>query len=366
MFVEAIFWFHPLVWWIGARLIEERERDCDEAVLIQGGRARDYAEGILVVCRHYVDSPLTCMSGISGADLKRRIRQIMEWQTSLMFTRFGKTVLAVAAVIVFSIPFVIGVLRAQALPPAPAYTYGVVSIRPSPAGRTDSHFGLGPQGGVQTENSSPMQLLIFAYTARSHQFVDVPSWVWSERYDVSFTPDKPENVPVGLAWGREEAQFDPEDDAFFISRSRHRMQAVLRDRFGLLLRAENRTMPIYSLKSNRNGNKLSVADPTLTPRIEAHDGIIFATAVSMRKFAVFLSSALDRPVTDETGLTSSYNFQLFSSDIHYPPPVDNPEPSTRGPSIFTALSEQLGLRLEATTGAVPVYVIERIARPNRN
>src|SRR5262249_51663000 len=77
MIVEAIFWFHPVVWWIGARMVEERERACDEGVLSLGGEPRDYAEAILGVCQLYVESPLTCVSGVTGANLKTRIEAIM-------------------------------------------------------------------------------------------------------------------------------------------------------------------------------------------------------------------------------------------------------------------------------------------------
>jgi beta-lactamase regulating signal transducer with metallopeptidase domain len=62
MVVEAIFWFHPLVWWLGARLVEERERACDEAVLATGRDRRVYAESILRICEFCVESPLTCIS----------------------------------------------------------------------------------------------------------------------------------------------------------------------------------------------------------------------------------------------------------------------------------------------------------------
>src|SRR5438270_6462366 len=77
MIVETIFWFHPLVWWIGARLIEERERACDEAVIAAGGEPRDYARAIYNVCRYYVESPLTCISGVGGADVMKRMRAIL-------------------------------------------------------------------------------------------------------------------------------------------------------------------------------------------------------------------------------------------------------------------------------------------------
>ena len=69
--VETIFWFHPLVWWIRARLVEEREHACDEEVLGKVGDAQDYAEGILNVCKLYLESPLTCVAGVMGSDLKK-------------------------------------------------------------------------------------------------------------------------------------------------------------------------------------------------------------------------------------------------------------------------------------------------------
>jgi beta-lactamase regulating signal transducer with metallopeptidase domain len=77
MVVEALFWFHPLVWWLGARLNHERERACDEAVLAAGQAPEVYAESILKVCKLYVHSPLACVAGISGAGLKERIERIV-------------------------------------------------------------------------------------------------------------------------------------------------------------------------------------------------------------------------------------------------------------------------------------------------
>jgi bla regulator protein blaR1 len=77
MLVEAIFWSYPLVWWIRTRLVGERERACDEAVLQSGSDAEVYAEGILNVCKFYAESPVACVSGISGSDQKKRIARIM-------------------------------------------------------------------------------------------------------------------------------------------------------------------------------------------------------------------------------------------------------------------------------------------------
>jgi bla regulator protein blaR1 len=77
MAVEAIFWFHPMVWWMGARLVEERELACDEEVLQLGNPPSIYAESILKTCEFCVGSPLPCVSGVTGAELKKRIVRIM-------------------------------------------------------------------------------------------------------------------------------------------------------------------------------------------------------------------------------------------------------------------------------------------------
>src|ERR1700733_12306893 len=77
MMVEATFWFHPMVWWLGARLVEERELACDEEVLQLGNPPSIYAESILKTCEFCVGAPLACVSGVTGAELKKRIVRIM-------------------------------------------------------------------------------------------------------------------------------------------------------------------------------------------------------------------------------------------------------------------------------------------------
>ena len=109
MIVEVLFWFHPAVWWIGACLIDERERACDEAVVQSVGEAQVYAEGILNVCKFYVESPLTCVAGVTGADLKKRIARIMS-ELSIRKIDFGrKVLLAATSVIAVAVPLMLGV-----------------------------------------------------------------------------------------------------------------------------------------------------------------------------------------------------------------------------------------------------------------
>jgi hypothetical protein len=77
MVVEGIFWFHPLVWWLRARLVEERESACDEEALDSGNARQVYAESILKICESCVEPRLALVSGFTGADLKKRIGRIM-------------------------------------------------------------------------------------------------------------------------------------------------------------------------------------------------------------------------------------------------------------------------------------------------
>jgi len=108
MLVEALFWFFPLVWWLGARLNAERERACDESVLAQGNDPQLYAEGILKVCRAYLQSPLACVAGVSGAGLKQRIDQIMENRLIPRLNAMRKLVLSASAGLVLVPPLLLG------------------------------------------------------------------------------------------------------------------------------------------------------------------------------------------------------------------------------------------------------------------
>jgi len=123
MAVEALFWFHPLVWWLGTRLIAERENACDEAVLASGSDPQTYAEGILKVCRFYMHSPLDCASGVSGADLKKRMEMIMDNKFAIRLRTWEKTMLAACAATAIAAPLALGLLTAPpAVAPAMAQT----------------------------------------------------------------------------------------------------------------------------------------------------------------------------------------------------------------------------------------------------
>ena len=363
MWVETLFWFHPMVWWIGAKLMGERERDCDEAVLRQGSRPADYARGIVQVCETYIESPLRCAAGVSGSDLKKRIREIMTWRASIPLTPTAKAMLFAACIAGASVPFAIGVLRSQTLPPPPAYNYEAASIHKSDPGQRNVHMGEGPQGGVRTVNTTVLLLISAAYKVEPYQIIGAPGWASSEHFDVTFTPDKPEAV-VDPSKSLKEWQSS-------WSRNMQRLQAVLRDRFRLVLRAETRELPIYGLTQAKSGARLSPhADGRPGPSIQTNgDRQITATDATTEMLAEQLSMMLGRPVQDETGLQGQFDLKLdWTPDLDSPAGqnLQSPISPAAGPSIFTALTEQLGLRLESKKGPVQVYVVEKIERPTEN
>ena len=114
MFVETVFWFHPLVWWVGKRIVEERERACDEEVLRLGSEPRVYAEGILNICKLYMEAPLVCVSGITGADLKKRIHQIVSAGAVCQLSWRRKFLLAAAGLAALAWPLAVGIMNAPA------------------------------------------------------------------------------------------------------------------------------------------------------------------------------------------------------------------------------------------------------------
>lgn len=116
MVVQAIFWFHPVVWWLGGRLIEERERACDEQVLELGGAPKAYAEGILKVCEFCVEAPRACMSGVLGSDLKKRIGRIMSGHAAVKLDFSRKLLLGAAGVAVIAVPVMAGLVSAARSP----------------------------------------------------------------------------------------------------------------------------------------------------------------------------------------------------------------------------------------------------------
>jgi bla regulator protein BlaR1 len=353
MVVETLFWFHPLVWWIGSKLVEERERACDEAVLEAGREPQVYAQGILNVCKFYIESPLPCASGVSGADLRKRIEEIMTRRGALRLTFARTCLLALAAIAALSLPLAIGILRAQTLPPPPKYKFEVATIRPNNSASGNSRIMPGPQGGLRTENVHALGLIGFAYDLREFQMTGGPGWIRTDHWDIAATPDMPEDAPgPNMPRDKMESMFN---------RQRQRMQALLMERFGLVLRVETKEMPIYALTLAKGGHKLTPnPEGKGGPNIRTGRNQFTAIGADMGMVIRGLSNIVGRTVVDETGLKGIFDMKMEWT------PDNQAADGTAGPSVFAAIQEQMGLKLESKKGPAPVFVIEKIEKPTEN
>jgi uncharacterized protein (TIGR03435 family) len=254
-------------------------------------------------------------------------------------------------------------------PPEPKYGYEVVSIRKTdPATARGIRIGPGTEGGLRTANTSLMVLLMFAYDVRDYQIIDAPGWAKNEGFDVSFTPDKAEALP-------KPGEADAKQMETMMDRQRQRMQAILRDRFELKLRVETRELPIYALITAKSGSKLKPPEPGgkgPSMMMNPEKGELTGVGASMRMLTNILSNILKRPVVDQTGVEGTFDMKLqwkpdsFAGGPGGPPPGESPVVDVEGASIFTAIAEQLGLRLEPKKGPVTVYVVEKAERPGEN
>jgi uncharacterized protein (TIGR03435 family) len=378
MLVEALFWFHPLVWWIGARLVEERERACDEAVLNAGSHPHIYAQGILNVCKFYLESPLACASGVTGADLRKRIEAIVSNHLTHRLTLARKLMLAAIGTTAVAIPIVIGILNApqiRAQSKAESLTFEVASIRPADPDARQVGFQLTPGGGIKSVNMGLKDLMRFAYNIPCGKNCDSfivggPKWMDSERFDILA------KAPANAEPNTDLMQMAAAERRPLQERTRERLKALLAERFQLAVRRETREMPVYNLVVAKGGHKLKESTRgDQNGSMRGGRGEMIAENVELQMLTVNLASRLGRPVVDRTGLKGRYDFRLESSPETRVPlsGPGGPGDKSAGPasgepdsSIFTELQEQLGLRLESTKGPVDIIVIERAERPSAN
>jgi uncharacterized protein (TIGR03435 family) len=373
MAVTATFWFHPAVWWIGRRLIEERERACDEAVLLQGRRPEAYAQGILNVCKFYIESPLECAPGVTGSDLKKRIQAIMLNHKSRKLTPIAKALLATTGMITLAAPVLVGILNmpaGRAQPQAEVKPFEVASIRPSDPNVRRGGLQLTPDGGLNVMNMSVKQLIAFAYNLPCGKncdpfILDAPGWADSKLFDVRAKgPQADDSTDAKLT----DEQLKPLRDQV-----RQRLRLLLAERFRLVVRNDRKEMPVYELMVVRNGHKLKESAETEGKggSVRGERGHMVADHVPMQFLVMNLVQMLGRPVIDRTGLTGRYDFTLdYAPSIAGPGPKDagSPEAASEfsGPSIFTALQEQLGLKVEPSKGPVEILIVERLEQPTEN
>jgi len=229
--------------------------------------------------------------------------------------------------------------------------FEVASVKRSePGNLRGSTFEFLPGGGLRIVNGTLRAILETAYDVREYQILEGPGWVNSDRYDIL----------ARSATGAPAATDPPTNDIKLV---RLRLQTLLAQRFKLKVRGETRQLPEYALEISKNGSKL-VSDDTASARagIQRSCGKMVATNTTMANLTVYLARQLERPVLDRTSLSGKYSFQLQWT----PETGPCPGASDDSPSLFTALEEQLGLKLESINGPVDSLIIDHAEQPSEN
>jgi uncharacterized protein (TIGR03435 family) len=391
MGVEALFWFHPLVWWLGARLMEERERACDEEVLLTGSDPEAYAEGILKICELYLEPPLPCVAGVTRGNLKKRIEGIILKRIGLRLSFAKKAALAAAGVAALTAPIAIGILNAPTIQAQSASgtttKFAEASIKPcaggtpggSPIvspGRLDTGCAIlaarYPMAGLIQRAYGRLGLGHVVFPGSALSILGGPAWIYSAYYVID-----------ARAAGKTDKG----------AMEGGMLQRLLEERFQLKVHRETREVPTYALSVVKGGPKLQSATegscippdyssyPWRQPlppgkrycdsrigRKGSNTALIMEEA-TIDSFSKLLSLVMDRPIIDKSGIAGKYNFQLeFATDKTTSggglpaPPSDQPPAA----SIFAVMEQQLGLKLEGARGPREFLVIDHVERPAAN
>ncbi len=235
--VEAVYWFHPVVWWLGRRMLEERERGCDEQVVRLNGEPQAYAEGILKVCEFYVAAPAACAATITGSDLRRRIEAIVASRFIGELGLWKKWLLAALLAVAVALPVGLGLIKAQS---GPKLEFEVASIRAV----KESELRTGPMLRIVGNRAEYTEITISRLIAAAYQIsprhVICPESLRHQYFNVIC------KMPAGSR--REDAPL--------------MLRALMAERFGLKMHREPKELKVLGLVVDRGGCKLkeSAAD----------------------------------------------------------------------------------------------------------
>ncbi|CAN5448522.1 hypothetical protein BH10ACI4_BH10ACI4_29350 [soil metagenome] len=243
-------------------------------------------------------------------------------------------------------------------------TYDVVSIKPNKSGRNSIRISITPDRLLMT--GAPLKVIVqTAYNLKVEEQISGISGATADaRFDIEAKVDEETSAML-------KKLPSPEKE----DQRRLMMQAMLADRFGLKIHHEAKEFPIYALVVAKGGPKFREADPKDTSAkgmgrggsLNSHNGTLTGQAVEMAGLAGFLGGQLHRVVEDRTGLVGRYDFTLewTPEDSRTAAAEDSGIASAR-PSIFTAVQEQLGLKLDSSKGMVDTVVVDAVSMPSEN
>lgn len=235
----------------------------------------------------------------------------------------------------------------QRMPADADPSFEVATIKPSSADESNAGFRLDGRH-IAIEGQTVNHLLLFAYGVHPKQIVDGPSWFATDRYDIDGVPDV-EGEPSLKQW-------------------QGIVKKLLAERFQLSFHQEKRELAVYAITVAKGGPKLtrSKGDPNRLgeENDDSHRGqtTMKVTNMSMAAFTLIMQAFVDRPVVDQSGLAGRWDFQLTWTRDESRVPAD----ANAAPGLFTAIQEQLGLKLDATRAPADVFAIDHAERPSAN
>ena len=244
--------------------------------------------------------------------------------------------------------------------------FEVASIKPSaPAAGGQLRVGvrIAPGGRLEAQSVSTRMLMAIAFGVKDHEIIGGPGWLDADRFDISAKPDA-----ASISGSITQEQM------------RLMLQALLADRFKLATHPDTKEATVYAIVPGKNGAKVPESESTADApnrQMRMGNGQLNATGMPMQFLAESLSRILGRTVVDKSGLTGLRDFKLQwapdeSTSIHMPglPPPGGaeaaPPSDSKGPTLFAALEEQLGLKLNTEKGQVTYIVIDHIEKPTEN
>jgi uncharacterized protein (TIGR03435 family) len=269
---------------------------------------------------------------------------------------------------------VLGTYIASAQTGTASSGFEVASIRPSDPASGAPHLGMSPSGVFTAKSVTVKALVRQAYDLKDFQISGGPGWIDTDQYDI---------VAKGNSESLSEDQIrtmSSEQRNILKEQFLQKLRALLADRFQLKVHQETKELPIYALIIAKNGPKIQPATEGLGPGSglttrmgEAGKTEITGKTASLDSLVRLLSNQVNRITVDKTGLKGDYDFKMtFAPDLG-PRPADAGDAGASaaradndGPSIFTALQEQLGLKLEAQKGPVQVLVVDSVQKPSAN
>jgi uncharacterized protein (TIGR03435 family) len=359
--------FHPVALWILRQIEREREIACDEWVVARTGQARDYAASLARMCELRSSEEQALATGIFGRHSKtvRRIELLLkpgrEFSSHASISRIAWSCVALLALWA-------GTSRAPHLvafaqqPTRPSFE--AASIKPGDP--DEGRRGIGTRGIQFEAFNYPLKDMIgFAYDVQAHQIFGGPKWIDSDLFTIVARPSAGIPLPDDP---------DPDRRVGFNVAIKLMLQSLMEERFKLAVHRETRMGPIYELVVAMGGSKLkeTAGSDGRWGLFGSGQGAWTANNVSIVSLVHLLSERLGRPVSDKTGLIGKYDFKLTyvpeptQQVFGAPPPETLPPVDSNAPSIFTALQEQLGLKLESARGSVEVLVIDNAERPKPN